>query len=208
MSPDESFDALMARLRARDEAAASRIWNRYVHRLISLARSRLDPLIRRKVDPDEVVQSVFRSFFVRQAEGQVDLTSWDSLWGLLAKITIRKCGRKARHFHGPVHDIRKEVTPTAGKDESWIDWEVISPEPSPDEAVALIETVERLIQAVTERDRQIFELRLQGYTVPEIGARVGRSEFTVEGRLKHIRKRLKQMLQADDAPGEQDDLNK
>ena len=84
MSPDESFDALMARLRARDEAAASLVWDRYVRQLISLARSHLNTLVRRKVDPDEVVQSVFRSFFLRQAAGQFDLTGWDGLWGLLA----------------------------------------------------------------------------------------------------------------------------
>jgi RNA polymerase sigma factor (sigma-70 family) len=201
MSPDESFDALMARLRARDEAAASLVWDRYVRQLISLARSHLNTLVRRKVDPDEVVQSVFRSFFLRQAAGQFDLTGWDGLWGLLAKITIRKCGHKVRHFYGPVHDVRKEVTPTVGDDESRLDWDGLSREPSPEEAASLIETVDGLMEGLADRDRQIVELRLQGYTVPEISAQVGRTEFTVEGRLKHIRKRLKEMLPPGEAEG-------
>ena len=48
--------------------------------LIGLARSHLGGVIRQKVDPEDVVQSVFRSFFQRNAQGNWNLDDWDSLW--------------------------------------------------------------------------------------------------------------------------------
>src|SRR5437016_14196174 len=96
--PDDSFDDVMARLRAGDEAAAAAIFDRFARRLIALARARLDRLVSSKVDPEDVLQSAFRSFFLRHAEGRWDLIGWDGLWGLLARITVRKCGRRIEHF--------------------------------------------------------------------------------------------------------------
>ena len=41
------------------------------------------------------MQSVFKSFFVRQGQGQFELDNWDSLWGLLVRITLRKRNHKS-----------------------------------------------------------------------------------------------------------------
>src|SRR5690242_9456367 len=61
VASEPSFADLMARLRAGDDAAAAALFQRFATRLIALARGRLDGLVRRKVDPEDVVQSVFRS---------------------------------------------------------------------------------------------------------------------------------------------------
>ncbi len=70
MGGETTFDDLMARLNDGDDEAAAEIFNRFVRRLIFLARSRLNAQVRQKEDPEDVVQSVFRSFFTRQVEGQ------------------------------------------------------------------------------------------------------------------------------------------
>jgi len=194
MPMDESFAALVSQLQVGDDAAARRVWDRFVRRLVGLARNHLDARVRRKVDPEEVVQSVFRSFFLRQAEGKFELADWDGLWGLLALITVRKCGRVARHFRGPVHDVGKEVP--RGTD-SAPDWEAVAHEPTAEEALELSETLERLMQQLSDQDRRILELRLQEYKVSDIGEQIGRTEFTVEGRLKKIRNRLQAIIDAD-----------
>src|SRR5438552_2680938 len=90
----ESFPDLMARLRAGDADAAARVFERFAHRLAALAQVHLDGRTRRLVDPEDVLQSVFRSFFARHADGQLDLADWDGLWALLVVLTLRKCGRK------------------------------------------------------------------------------------------------------------------
>src|SRR5260370_7025785 len=105
MSRDLTFETLLERLRGGDGEAAQEIFQRYARRLIALARSRLNPLMRQKVDPEDVMQSVFKSFFARQDEGQFDLTDWDSLWSLLTSLTLRKCGYRTRHFCAASRDL-------------------------------------------------------------------------------------------------------
>src|SRR6266478_2806061 len=88
MAEEPSFDDLMTRLRADDSMAATNLFRRYSRRLIGLARTRLQGEMKRKVDPEDVMQSVFRSFFRRHADGKFELEGWDNLWSLLACITL------------------------------------------------------------------------------------------------------------------------
>jgi RNA polymerase sigma-70 factor, ECF subfamily len=199
MADDPGFDDLMARLKAGDEAAAAEVFNRFAHRLIGLARSRLDPLVRRKADPEDVLQSVFRSFFLRQAAGQLDLSGWDSLWGLLTVLTVRKCGRRVEHFRAARRDVRRETAPAA-QDDSAPTWEGVASDPTPEEAAALAETVEQLLRGLDDRDQQIVVLCLQGYSSPEIGDQVSCTERTVQRVLTRVRKRLER-VRGDEAGG-------
>jgi RNA polymerase sigma-70 factor (ECF subfamily) len=188
-----SFDDMMARLDAGDAAAVQQVFHRYAGRLIGLARDHLGKVVRPKVDAEDVVQSAFKSFFLRHADGEFELENWESLWGLLVVITLRKCGREVRRFRGPCRDARKELPARASEDSADTGWEIIAREPTPLEAVTLAETVENLMRGLSEREREVLELRLQGNTVPQISNRIGRTEFTVEGILKKIRKRLRQL---------------
>jgi RNA polymerase sigma-70 factor (ECF subfamily) len=193
MAADSSFDELMARLRCADQDAARDVFHRFADRLIGLAHRRLGRKVLPKVGAEDVVNSVFKSFFLRYAEGQFALGDWDNLWGLLVTITLRKCWRQAKRFHGPCHDVGREVGPPPEGDTADGGWESLSREPTPEEAAVLAEAVEQLLGGLAERERQVCELRLQGYTVPEIGERVGRTEFTVEGILKKIRGHLRRL---------------
>src|SRR5262245_50887646 len=98
MNFDPRFQACNAVLRNGDETAAAEIFERFTGRLIGLARSRLDQRLQGKVDPEDVLQSVYRSFFVRHRDGKFKLESWDNLWSLLAQITVRKCCRQIERF--------------------------------------------------------------------------------------------------------------
>src|SRR5262245_48590466 len=98
MSGGETFDGVMSRLRAGDDAAAADVFRRFAGRLVGLARVKLGGQVRAKVDPDDVLQSVFRSFFHRHAEGQFELDGWDGIWAMLTVITVRKCSNKREHF--------------------------------------------------------------------------------------------------------------
>jgi RNA polymerase sigma-70 factor (ECF subfamily) len=189
---NNSFDNLMTRLRERDDAAAKEVFDEFAGRLIALARSRLDSHIRRKVEPEDVVQSAFRSFFTRQADGKFELKNWESLWGLLAQITLRKCGHKIKALTGPTRDVRREVPPPR-TDDSDIVWEEVARDPTASQHAILDETLEQLRRGLKEREWQVFVLRLQGYTAMEISEQVGRTEYTVAGILKKIRKQLLKM---------------
>jgi RNA polymerase sigma-70 factor (ECF subfamily) len=193
MPPNPSFADLMARLRAGDPEAAQQVFQRFARRLIGLAGTRLDGLLRQKVDPDDVMQSAFRSFFSRQADGQFELQSWDSLWALLAVITIRKCGRVSERYYSAARDVNREVA--AGEDdETGEDPLCLSREPTPAEAAILADMVESLMRLLSSRDRQIVSLSLQGYTPQEVGEKIGRSERTVQRVLKDVRAWLQEKM--------------
>jgi RNA polymerase sigma-70 factor (ECF subfamily) len=196
VAADNSFDELMDRLRARDGEAARQVFTRFAGRLIGLAHTRLDRTIRAKVGAEDVVQSVFKSFFRCHADGQFDLHDWDGLWSLLVVITARKCGRQLRRFHRAGRDVRKEMPVPDGSDAAH-GFEALARDPSPEEAAVLAETLEQVMRGLQERERQVLELRLQGCTVPEISARVGRTEYTVEGILRRLRQRLRPLCEGD-----------
>ncbi len=195
MPPDQSFQKLMARLRAGSPDAAARVFDRFAGRLVALARRRLDGPLRAKLDAEDVLQSVYRSFFRRCGEFHLD--GWDGLWSLLVLLTVRKCGRQAEHYRAARRDVRREDTPVPG--EAGADTrEAVDREPTPEEAAVLAETVEGLLRGLDGRDRAIVTLSLQGYTVAEVSDEVGRTQRTVQRVLERVRKRLERM-QTDDA---------
>lgn len=190
---EESFLDLKGRLLLRDDDAARDIFERYSSRLVALARSRLSPQLREKLDPEDVAQSVFKSFFTRQAEGQIELVNWDSLWGLLALLTIRKCARRAEYFQADRRNIQREASPSPNSEDNSMGWKIVSTEPTPEQAVVLSETIARLMEDLSEREREMLSQSLQGYTPDEVANAVGCSARTVRRLLQSIRDRLSEM---------------
>src|SRR5262249_42311754 len=156
-----------AQLLAGDENAATHIVQRFTRRLLALASQQMGPLSRRKVEPADVVQSVFKSFFVRQRDGQFRVESWDGLWGLLVTITLRKCCNGAEHLEAACRDVRREV-PWPGDQDLSPAWGPAAREPAPEEMAVLAEAVQRLLTAFGEREQGIVRLLLEGHTVSEI----------------------------------------
>lgn len=197
MADAESFARLMARLRSGEDAAAREVFERFAGRLVALARGRFNRVLARKVDPEDVVQSAFKSFFVRHREGKLEVGDCGGLWNLLTLITLRKCADRAEYFLAERRDAAREVTGSAGGDspDAWL--VALDREPRPEEAVILAETVERLFREVGAHERPVLELSLQGYTASEIGARLNRAERSVRRLREHIRERLERLQEAD-----------
>src|SRR5215471_4942691 len=92
-----SFAKFLAQLRSQDDAAAKEVFERFVHQLVVLARRHIGAGLRHKVDPEDIVQSAYKSFFFRYGAGNLDLDNWNSIWGLLTLITVRKCAARAAY---------------------------------------------------------------------------------------------------------------
>ena len=186
-------DELSERLRSGDDRAAEAVFRRYAERLAGLARLRLTDRLRRKVDAEDVVQSVFRSFFTRSAKGEFDFADWDGVWGLLVLMTVRKCVRRARHFEADRRDARREVADTVNGAIDPSILEAIAEGPTAEDAAILTETTEEIMRALrSDKERRVFELSLQGFSVAEISDMVGHYERGVE----RIRAKVKRMLEA------------
>src|SRR5437588_9221914 len=106
-----SFAEFLARLNSRDDAAAQELFRRFAHQLIALAVRHISAGLRHKVDPEDVVQSAYKSFFFRYGAGKLDVVNWNSLWGLLTLITVRKCAERAAYHRAACRAAGREVSP-------------------------------------------------------------------------------------------------
>src|SRR5262249_20059390 len=106
---DSPSDELLARYHVgRDEAAAEELFRRYSGRLTALVSSRLSRALATRVDPEDVVQSAYRSFFVLAGEGTVQLSETGDLWRLLVRIALCKVYRNARRHRAECRSVERE----------------------------------------------------------------------------------------------------
>ncbi|MFT3883689.1 MAG: ECF-type sigma factor [Gemmatales bacterium] len=192
MNTNDSFADLMDRLKSGEDEAARVVFQHFAHRLMGLARNHLDHRLAAKFSPEDVVQSAYKSFFLRQRGGDFEIGNWDSLWGLLTIITLRKCADRAAQFRTEKRDYTREIAQGGSDAAMPALWQTaVDREPMPEEGMSLAETVEELFSSMGDQDeRAILELSLQGYSATEISQQLNRAERSVRRLRKHIRRRL------------------
>jgi RNA polymerase sigma-70 factor (ECF subfamily) len=190
MTSAPSFAVLLGQLRRQDNTAALEVLRRYQGRLLRLARKQVQGPLRQKLDPEDVVQSVFRTLFRRLAQGQFELGDWDGLWGLLTCITLRKCGRWHDYFRAQARDLRREVAPPPGAPGAWA---VFDREPAPEEAAVLVETLEHVLRGLPEGEQQAVTLTLEGVSLDAVSRTLGYSQSKVYRVLQRVRERLERL---------------
>jgi RNA polymerase sigma-70 factor (ECF subfamily) len=189
---DLSSRKLVASYQSGDEQAATEIFDRYVRRLLALARRRIAPRLARRVDADDIVQSAYRSFFVHAREGDFVLPRAGDLWRLLAAITLNKLQRQVERHTAGRRDVGREA-----QDSAFAAAERATVEPTVDEAMALCEELQAVTQRCAAVEREALEMRLQGHTIEEIAKRLQRSQRTVRRWLEAIRHDLDSRLRGD-----------
>lgn len=190
MSDSTIFHEFIEELGTGDERAAQKVLNRFTHRLLALARNHLDGRLQQKVDAEDVLQSVYQSFFRRQKEGEFDFEDWDDLWGLLVTITVRKCCRQARHFTTDKRDLQREQSVASNEDSETVEWLLISREPTPEQSAQLTELIDQIMHPLDKQGQTIVMMRLQGYAEREISEEIKRSERTVRRTISRVRSQL------------------
>jgi len=101
-------DDWLESLRRGDPAAWRILVARFTARLRARARSRIGACLRAKVDPDDVVQSVYRTLCRRLRTGRPQLRDTAQLFKLLLTLTADRCRRWHEHYHGADRDISRE----------------------------------------------------------------------------------------------------
>lgn len=196
MSTHGSVTRVAADLRSDDPSvrnrAAQQIWDRYFCKLLELARSKLHGRIRQREDEEDVLQSMYKSFCLRQQRGDYDLANRDALWKLLVTITLNKTRNVAKEQGRQRRDPAREQS-MPGDDEAnsarWALEQMEATDPSPQEAAILNEALERRLQALEDPElQQIAAFKLEGWTNPQIAERLAYTERTIERRLDRIRR--------------------
>jgi RNA polymerase sigma-70 factor (ECF subfamily) len=190
MAGSASFVKFLTRLRQGDDEAAAQVFELYAARLIDLAHSRLSDGVRRKLDPEDVLQSALKSFFIRVREGKISLSDWDGLWTVLVVITLRKCRKQIVYYRRARRDISREDYAGAEGTEWRLDYEAIARDPSSEEAALLVETLEQALSGLDDADRQVVLQMLGGSKPAHVSVLLGITQRRVYRVLERVRSRL------------------
>jgi eukaryotic-like serine/threonine-protein kinase len=175
---------LLTRFREGDQLAAESLFARFFDRLTSLTASRLSTRLARRFDPEDIVMSVYRSFFFGVRAGRFTLENRGDLWRLLASITKHKLFRRARHHRAECRsvDIERPLDACeAGR------FPGRSFDPSPEAVIAFGDELELTLSQLDSTEQRVVQLRLQGAQLSEIARDTGSSERTVRRKLARVR---------------------
>jgi len=181
--------SLLRAISGRSDDAAAKLYRRYASRLRALAKAQSSHDLARREDVDDIVQSVFGSFFRAATQGLYDVPAGEDLWKLFVVIAMNKIRAKGNYHRAAKRDVRL----TAGSETL----EQVEPAElaSDEEAMVSLQlTIDEALEQLPPLTRQMALLRMQGYDVAEIGRATSRSYRTVERCLKGFRELLAGML--------------
>lgn len=164
---------LIAAYKAGSETAARKLFDRYCEKLMRLARRRIGQRMASRIDPEDAVQSAFRTFFARVKSDQFTFEGESDLFKLLVRLTVNKTLRQIAYHRAAKRDPGRETG--QGPEDGLLD-QLTAVEPLPEVQVALLEEFERFLTQLPEFDRKVLELKFEGYTTAEIAAKLGSYE--------------------------------
>ena len=186
----------MIKIKDGDSTAANRLWQHYFDRLVRSVRHRLYGQNRAVSDEEDIVLSVFDSFYSAVKKGRFpDLADRDDLWRLLLRMSARKVVDKRRHDLRQKRggDIRIHSLDNTAEDSHIV--EAIGNEPTPEMVLMMQESVEKLFSHLGGGQlRDLAGAKLEGYSNAELATRFECSERTIERRLHLIREKCRQEL--------------
>jgi RNA polymerase sigma-70 factor (ECF subfamily) len=181
---DEASDAtLLERFCAGDGDAATQLYRRYAQPLRAVVLARFSPQLAPRLDVDDVLQSVFRSFFRTAATGVYRVPAGEDLWRLLLTIALNKVRAQGVFHQAAKRDVRATTS---------LDGAIDLLPGKQDEAarIFLQLALEEALSRLPPQHRVAVELRLQGYEVAAIAQRTGRARRTVERTLQQAQAQL------------------
>jgi RNA polymerase sigma-70 factor (ECF subfamily) len=181
---------LVEKWRKGDQAAAQKLFDRYVDQLLALARRRISQRLASRVDAEDVVQSVFRTFFTRAREGQFRIQERDDLAKLLVRITLHKTLRQVEFHKAAKRDPSQEAGQSSEAREKLFAF--LDGEPAPEMVVACLDEMEHFLNKLRPDERQVLELRLQGYTNREIADKLGTYDRKIRRVIEYVQGLAKQ----------------
>src|SRR4051812_35391340 len=178
---------LLTRIKNGDDEAARELLNRYESKVRLVVRRQLPRLLRSRFDSIDFLQSVWGSFFHRIRTGPNDLNEEDNLIGFLAWAARNKVIDEYRRAATQKQNIHREESIENRGDREM----TLASGDTPSELAQAQETFDRLSRLLPEDRREILELKAEGYSCSEIGARLGLSERTVQRALEELRNRAR-----------------
>src|SRR5262245_32980185 len=182
----------LLRWQGGDQQAAHVLFDRYADQLIALARSHLSAKMSQRIDPEDVVQSVYRSFFDRARKGTFEFENGGDIWRLLVAMTLHKLRDQVDRQMAAKRNVNAEIN--FGSEDSLfgIQARAFSRNPSPVMAAVLADELTGIMQNLEPVQRRMLELRLQGHNLYEIAEATQFTQRTVRRVLDRVKEQLMQ----------------
>ncbi len=195
MTKTASVSLWIEQLKQGNDDAGTQLWNRFISKLIDLARHKLRDVSKRTADEEDLVNSAFNAFLTGvRANRFPNLHSRNDLWQILVMLTERKA----------IDQIRRQNTQKRGsgkvRGESifenadafsvghfGIDSAADST-PSPDFAAQFSDQVQYCMEKLDcDVLQRIVMLKLEGFTNKEVAENIGCSLSSIERKMRLIR---------------------
>ena len=193
------FQKVLTEAAEGDSDAAQEIYRRFAQQLLQLASGRISEIFNSKIDADDIVQSVFKSFFYRHQKSELTFRSWDEIWSFLMTVTIRKCCAKANWFLRDKRNVNREYSQTSH--EPGFDGEQYSPAtrgPTPYQVAVFDDLLTQFFAPLSEMQRQIVLMRMSGHSNREISEKLNRTERTIYRTLELLKSQMNKIYDAID----------
>ena len=141
----------------------------------------------------DIVQSVFGSFFRRAREGFYEVPDGGELWRLFLVIALHKVRSKAAYHHAAKRNAHRTIGGAQAQRR-------IESHASANErpSVHLELVVREILERLPAQSRVMVELRIEGCDVAEVARKTGRSKRSVERILQETRLSLGKLLAKED----------
>ncbi len=191
MPNEPDISDLIARAKAGDEAAIREFLTRFEPEVRIVVRSRLPRKLRTQFDSMDFVQAVWQSFFVDLRKGSRQFENANHLRGFLAGVARNKVYEEHRRLtRTKKHALAREQSLYVRRGSREVELALISPEPTPSQAVQASDRLAQLVARCSPLEAQIITLRHQEMTFDEIARRTGVSERSVRRIIDEARERM------------------
>ncbi len=170
MPPANEFADLLERVRRGDREALGELLSQYEPALRRFARAHLGPTLRPYADSLDLVQSAHKSMMVALWSGRYEFSSPEKLLALAKTILQRKVAHLAQHAG---RQRRTDAGPGDDSSPPGPIQSLRSPDSGPAEAAEFHNALEHVCRQLTQRERHILMLLVQGHTRKEIAEALG-----------------------------------
>lgn len=184
--------SLLLRFQEGSQDAATALYLRYARRLQSLAKAQTGKQLATRFDPEDVVQSVFRTFFRRAVESGYDVPAGEELWQLLLVLALNKIRSLATYHRAMKRDVARTGHPSGIEEYS-------TSSPTQDELAyeSMRMVIDELIAKLPAPQDRIVQLRIEGHEIKQIAEMTSRSKRTVERTLQQFRTQLAKLIDSE-----------
>lgn len=185
-----------------DEQSVRRLLVLYHPRLRARLLRQMDPVMRSKIEPDDILQQVYLETF--RAIRQFEYQGKDSFLRWMYAILDRKLIDEHRAMRAERRDVRREVKPSSASDQhtTYVDLmaRIMSDTGTPSQVVRKSEALGVLsacVATLPEHYREVIQMRfIEGLPVADVARRLGRSIGSIHMLCHRALRQLREQAEA------------